>query len=187
MDSTVARKPWTAAELRRLPAGWRYEIDEGDLVIMSPAGRRHSRLAIRVAAILWHFVETHHLGEVDGGELGVFFGHDPETLRGIDVAFYSTERAKRLGDATGFVDVPPDLAVEVHDPSEPDLRRKVEQYLAAGVRSVWVLDPAAHTLTRHAPRETPQTWADRDALVVEPVLPGFSCRLRELLGESGEA
>ncbi len=35
--ATATRKPWTAEELERLPDGWRYEIDEGELIIMTPA------------------------------------------------------------------------------------------------------------------------------------------------------
>jgi Uma2 family endonuclease len=121
---------------------------------------------------------------VGNGEVGVYLRREPlETLRGIDVAFYSIERVKRMGDETGYVDVPPDLAVEVHDPSEPDLSRKVQQYLAAGVRSVWVVDPDARTLTQHRSGEAPRTIADLDATVEEPVLPGFACRLRELFGQ----
>ena len=33
----ATNKPWTADELRRIPGGWRYEIDEGELLIMAPA------------------------------------------------------------------------------------------------------------------------------------------------------
>ena len=179
----MQHKPWTAGELCRLPEGWRYEIDEGDLVIMSPAGKRHSRLAARVARILGNFVEAHQLGEVDSGELGVYLHHDPETLRGIDVAFYSNERNKQAGDTEGYPDVPPDLAIEVHLPDERDMQRKVQQYLAAGVRSVWIIDPRKRTLTQHRPSEQPALIAEMGASVQEPVLPGFECRLRDLFGE----
>lgn len=181
--AVTAKKPWTAAELDRLPQGWRYEIDEGELVIMTPAGRRHWRLTNRIAHLLTTFVEERHIGEVGSGEVGVYLQHDPETLRGVDVAFFSSERAERFKDETGFVRVPPDLAVEVHDPSEPDLHRKVEQYLRAGVRSVWVVDPETRTLTYHRPAQEPTVLSDPDAQVEEPVLPGFTCLLRDLLGE----
>jgi Uma2 family endonuclease len=179
----VARKPWTAEELVRLPEGWRYEIDEGELVIMAPAGWRHGKTANRVAFLMSSFVYPRRLGEVLSGEPGFFVRRTPDPRRAPDVAFYSAERAARVGDERGFPEVPPDLAVEVHDPSEPDLGRKVRQYLEAGVRAVWVVDPEARTLTRHAPGEQPRTWSDPEAIVEEPVLPGFSCRLRELFGE----
>jgi Uma2 family endonuclease len=181
--STVTRKPWTSDELVRLPAGWRYEIDQGELVIMPPAGLDHGESTSAAAMVLGQFVRSHRLGKVFSGEVGFRLQAAPETLRGADVAFLSNERLARVADPRGFSDVPPDLAVEVHDASEPDLGRKVTQYLAAGVRSVWVLDPAARTLTQHRPGEAPHVSSDPDAPVEDPVLPGFSCRLRQLFGE----
>lgn len=178
----TTKTPWTADELKRLPATHRYEIDEGELVIMSPSGRRHARIVIAIARRLANFVHDHHLGEVDGGELGIYLQRAPQTLRGADIAYFSTERVRRLGDTTGFVDVPPDLVVEVHLPDEYDMQRKVEQYLRAGVRAVWVVDPDESTLTRHAAGEPARTWRAPDDGVEEPLLPGFSCRLAELLG-----
>jgi Uma2 family endonuclease len=183
LPRAIGTKPWTADELHRLPAGWRYEIDEGELVIMAPAGGEHGRTENRVAFVLSRFVYARHLGEILTGETGFRLSRSPETLRGADVAFLSKERWQRVGNPKGFLDVPPDLAVEVHDPSEPDLSRKVQQYLEAGVRAVWVLNPELRSLTRHAPGEAPRTWTDPEAVVEEPVLPGFSCRLGELFGE----
>lgn len=98
----------------------------------------------------------------------------PQILRGVDVAYYSPERVQQLGD-----DVPPDLVVEVHLPDEQDMHRKVKQYLEAGVRAVWVVDPSGRSITRYAPGEKPTQWTDPRAMVTEPVLPGFSCRLGE--------
>ena len=181
--TTKAKQPWTADELCRLPEGWRYEIDEGALVIMSPGGRRHGRLSARITYVLAAFAYEHKLGEVESNEFGFYLHHNPETLRGIDVAFYSTERVKLMGDDDGFPDVPPDLAVEVHLPDERDMQRKVAQYLAAGVRSVWVIDPRQCTLTQHRPGQEPVSIREKDTAVREPVLPGFECRLGELFGE----
>ena len=180
--AAVSKRPWTAEELDRLPQGWRYEIDEGELVIMTPAGRRHGRIVAQVTHLLTIFVYEHRLGEVDTGEIGVYLQDEPETLRGVDVAFFSTERAEMLKGETGFVRVPPDLAVEVHDLSEPDMARKVRQYLKAGVRSVWVVDPEKESLALHRIDREPVVLTDPDSLVEDFVLPGFSCRLRELFG-----
>ncbi|MDA8193758.1 MAG: Uma2 family endonuclease [Thermaerobacter sp.] len=176
---TTIRKPWTDDELGRLPDGGRYEIDEGALIIMAPAGRRHSNVLIQVGFLLKAFVAQHALGEVDGGEVGVYLQRNPETLRGIDVAFFSNAKVAPMQGATGFLDVLPDLAVEVYDAAEPDLQRKVTQYLAAGIPSVWVLDPAERTLTQYRPDTEPVMLTDPDASVADPVLPGFVCRLGE--------
>ena len=180
--AVTTHKPWTADELRRLPDGWRYEIDEGELLIIPPAGFEHGRVQIRVGRLLDVFASRADIGEVIGGEAGFRLQAGPETLRAADVAFISTQRLARITDRKGFPNVPPDLAVEVHDPSEPNLQRKIGQYLAAGVRAVWVIDPDKRSLTRYAPNEAPRTWTDPQALIEEPVLPGFSCRLADIFG-----
>jgi Uma2 family endonuclease len=180
--STTLRRPWSGEELGRLPPPWRYEIDQGELVIMAPAGFDHGDRTNWIAHILTGFVEQHRLGKVLSGEVGVYLHRDPDTLRGLDVAFYSQERLVRIKDRQGFPDVPPDLAVEVHLPDEHDMQRKVRQYLDAGVRSVWVVDPRGQVLTQHRPGEPPLVIAGKDDIVQEPVLPGFRCRLKDLFG-----
>ena len=180
MSSLTKNRSWTADELDRLPRGWRYEIDEGELVILAPAGHRHARVVARITSVLETFAAEHPGSEVDSGEIGLYLATNPETLRGADVAYFSPERAQAIADDIGFVHVPPDLAVEVHDPSESDIVRKVHQYLAAGVRSVWVADPVVQTLAMHRVAEAPVILSDPDALVEDPVLPGFSVRLKKL-------
>lgn len=147
-------------------------------------GWLHGKVTNRIAFVLSRFVYERQLGEVVVGEFGFFVRRGPDILRAPDVAFYSAERAARVGNVSGFTTVPPDLAVDVQDPSEPNLDRKAQQYLEAGVRAVWVVDPQARTLTRHAPGEPARTWSGLEATVDEPVLPGFSCRLAEFFGES---
>jgi Uma2 family endonuclease len=181
--SSTPLKPWSADELPRLPPGWRYEIDAGKLVIMAPAGFRQGRLVSRIDHLLRQFVEATGAGDVTAGEVGFYLQHDPDTLRAPDVAFFGADKAAQLAAAVGFPDIPPDLAVEVHDPSERDLPRKVQQYLAAGVRSVWVVDPAAQTVTQYAPGREPVTLRSRDDTITDPCLPGFACRLRDLFGD----
>ena len=135
MEAT-ARRPWTAEELCRLPGGWRYEIDEGELVIMTPAGWKHNRAVTRIARLLGNFVEERKVGgEVITNELGILLRREPvHTLRAPDVAYFSAEQVARIGDERGFPTIAPTLAVEVQDASEPDISRKVGQYLEAGVR-----------------------------------------------------
>ncbi len=75
--AVTTRKPWTTDELYRLPEGWRYEIDEGDLVIMSPAGWEHSRVVARVTRVLAAHVDDHRLGQVGAGEAGFRLARHP--------------------------------------------------------------------------------------------------------------
>ena len=171
---------WTAEELERLPRGWRYEIDEGELVIMAPAGFIHGFYTARLARMLGEFVESHGLGVVVAGEAGFLLRRSPDTLCGADVAYLSREKLPLLSSGKAFPEVPPDLVVEIQDTGEPDLGRKVEQYLGAGVRAVWVVDPEKRSLTRHAPGEPPRSLCAPHEVLEEPVLPGFSLRLADL-------
>lgn len=116
-------------------------------------------------------MENRKLGVTLTNELGVLLRRNPDALRAPGVAYYSAERAARVGNVTGSPEVPPDLG------------RKVQQYLAAGVRAVWVVDLEARRITRHAPGEEPRSWTGPEAAVEEPVVPGFACRPGELQGE----
>jgi Uma2 family endonuclease len=174
--------PWTAAELGRLPEGWRYEIDEGELIIMAPAGFEHGDLTLAAAVVLRAFVHEHKLGRVIAGEPGFYLQRNPDVLRAPDVAYISNERLAKIADRRGFPEVPPDLAVEIHLPDEADMEDKVRQYLTAGVRSVWVIDPHRRTLTQFWPdAQQPRVLSDPSAIVDDPVLPGFACHLSDLL------
>lgn len=181
MAQTV--QPWTAEELSRLPEGWRYEIDEGELIIMAPPGFEHGEIAVNVGAVLRAFVREHRLGTVVA-ESGFRLRRNPDTLRGPDIAVVGRERLAQIPDRRRYSDVPPDIVVQIVSPSEPGptLARKVGQYLRAGVRAVWVIDPEQGTWTRHASAPPIQQRHGDDALIEEPVLPGFCCRLGELLG-----
>ena len=174
---------WTAEDLYRLPQDRRYEIDDGRLVAMEPAGFEHARLAVRITMLLCAFVVSWGW-TVLGGEPGVYLRRAPrQTLRAPDIAVYSRERAAAITDRHGFPDVPPDLAVEVHDRSERDLGRKIAQYLGCGVRAVWVVDPWKRTVSRHVPGEPPRLWTVPQDLFEEPLLAGFSCRVGDIFAE----
>lgn len=80
-----------------------------------------------MAKTLRTFVQSENRGKVICGEFGFRVHRNPDTLRGVDVAFYSTARLGQLGEPSGFSDVAPDLAVEVHRASDADLIRKVQQ------------------------------------------------------------
>ncbi len=82
-----------------------------------------------------------------------------------------------------YIDVPPDLAVEVVSPSDHYLRvqNKVRQYLQCGVRLVWVIDPQDRSVTVYRSQQQGKILGENDLLTGEDVLPGFSCRVAEVL------
>ncbi len=76
----------------------------------------------------------------------------------------------------------PDLAVEVLSPSDSarEARDKVAEYLGAGVRLVWVIDPFEERATAYRFPTRVDECGSEDALDGEDVLPGFRCRLGDL-------
>ena len=171
-DSTP---PVTGDELLRMPGLDACELVAGRIVRMTPASPTHGRIEVNVAAALKQFVRTRNLGVVMAGEVGVFTGRNPDTVRAPDVLYLSHERDARRRRPQGFLDVAPELVVEILAPTDrPDeLRRKLSEYLAAGVRIAWVIDPTARTVTVHHDPGTPLALAAGAVVTGEDVLPGF--------------
>lgn len=108
-------------------------------------------------------------------ETGFILAEDPPTLRGPDIAFIAAGRLPPREGRGRFVTTIPDLVVEILSPHEraEEVREKVSEYLVAGVRLVWVVDPATRTVALHRSGEDVRVLAEGDALDGEDVLPGF--------------
>jgi Uma2 family endonuclease len=166
----------TADELFRMNPKQRCELVKGELRIMSPAGFQHGAIIIQLSTLLANHVHKHKLGVVAGAETGYKLAKNPDTVRGADVSFVSAQRLPNPLP-TKFWDGAPDLAVEVVSPDDTlqEVEDKVDEYLAAGAKLVWVVNPKRRTLTIHRPSGAPQVLRDADELSGEDVIPGFRC------------
>lgn len=141
--------------------------------MMSPAGSRHGAIAARMAHLLLNFVEREKLGEVLGAETGFVIASDPDTVR-ADVAFLRADRV-RGGLPQGFFPGAPDLAVEVLSPEDraSEVLAKVEDWLIAGCRAVWVVDPKTRTVTVYRHGGDAVILKTTDTIPGGEVLPGL--------------
>jgi len=170
----------TVAELERLPDdGRRYDLLDGELISMSPAGEEHGYFAGLVLVALGNFVTPRRLGRVYAAETGFRLESGSETVLGPDVAFVRAERVQR---DKSFARLAPDLAVEVRSPSDRrrSIMEKVGRYLAAGTPLVWLLEPAQRAVTVFAAGEPPRVLGVADVLDGGDVLPGFRLPLSDL-------
>jgi Uma2 family endonuclease len=96
-------------------------------------------------------------------------------VRGADVVFISHEQYERRTKTRGFLDVAPELVVEILSPENAhiDMRQKVEEYLSIAVRLVMVVDPESRTLTAHRPNGVADRYGVEDVVPCETALPGF--------------
>jgi Uma2 family endonuclease len=110
-----------------------------------------------------------------------FPGH-PNLVRKPDVSFIRLGRLPNEEAPEGHTRIPPDLAVEVISPKDLayEISARVEDYLGAGVRLVWVIDPSVRTLIIYRHDGTIAGLRERDELSGEDVVPGFRCPVREL-------
>ncbi len=166
----------TAEELMALPDdGWRYELIEGVLHRMSPAGAEHGEIGTEFVWHLRSFVDPRRLGRVYPADTGFFLAHDPETVVAPDAAFVRADRLPPRTERHGYLDLVPDLVVEVVSPTDrqADVDDKVARYLTAGARLVWVTYPRRRSVRVHAPGREPRELGEGDVLDGEDVLPGF--------------
>jgi Uma2 family endonuclease len=165
------------------PAGVRYELSEGELIVTPSANYLHNRIRDDFNARLRAFADTRKLGgvvsEMDFRLLG-------ETVRRPDVAFIRAERLEGIDLSQVPLPVAPDLVIEVVSASDraDDLLVKVSQYLSSGTRAVWLLYAGTRLAYRYLPgRLQPEVRSAQAGHTFEEpeLLPGFSIPLREIL------
>ena len=162
----------TASDLASLPDDERrHELEEGWLVSEPLPSLRHDQVRRTLERILEAHVARHRLGEVFG-EAGFVLARNPDTVRGPDLSFVTRERLAGI-DYLRFFEGAPDLAIEILSPSNRpyQVRSKVADYLAAGCRLVWVVDPARRTVTTYRALLAPRILGADEALDAIDLLP----------------
>ena len=172
----------TDEELLQLPKdGNKYEVVDGELVVSPGAGVPHEKLVIKLAVRLGAYVEAHKLGDVLGSS--ALYVLPSGNKRSPDLSFVTAGRLDAPGVSRVFPQLAPDLAIEVVSPSDSPQRvlDKVGEYLESGVRLVWVIDPENRRAVIHRALSSAQQITADGVLAGEDVVPGFSCRLSEIL------
>lgn len=173
----------TADELLRLRRpGKRTELVRGALIVREPAGYLHGEVVAELAHRLMNHVKANDLGRVLAAETGFKLASDPDTIRAPDVAFIRKERLP-VPPPAGYAELAPDLVVEVLSPDDRpgEVLAKVGDWLQAGVRLVWVVDPQRRVARVYRADGSERILGGDDILNGEDVVPGFTCRLDTIL------
>ena len=130
----------TYADYLALPGDERYELHDGELVMVASPSEPHQRVAKRLA---WQMMtlEERGLGQIYFAPFDVVLS-DTEVVQS-DLLFVSQERSHIITQAN--VQGAPDLVVEILSPSTAnrDWTRKRDMYARHGVMELWVVDPDA--------------------------------------------
>lgn len=186
----AAKRLLTAEEFYELPEpdeGGRMELVNGGVVVDMVVSHPHGEFAAAIIEFLRAFARQYQLGRVST-EVGFLIRRNPDTVRGPDVAFIATQDIPAGGiPRTGAVPFPPTLAVEVVSPHDLDaeIDAKVQEYLAAGVKRVWVVRPRTRSVTVHRPDHTARILVGSALLTSDDAAfatPGFQLPLEEIFG-----
>ena len=179
MTTTLQRS--TASELFEMPDdGFRYELVRGELRKMSPSGGEHGAVVFNLTGLLASPIKN--MGQGFGAETGFKIASDPDTVRAADIAFVRRERIPQAGIPKNFWELAPDLVVEVLSPGDTysEVEEKVEDWLNAGVRAVWVIDSKRRCVTGYRSMTDVTRLSEEDELDGGDVVPGFLCKVSEI-------
>jgi Uma2 family endonuclease len=166
------------------PAGVRYELSNGQLIVTLSASHYHNSIRDDLNGPLRAFVEQRKLGEVTC-EADLVLGAD--IVRRPDLAFIRADRLKGIDLDQSPLPVAPDLVIEIISKNDraDDLILKVSQYLGAGAQAVWLMYPNTHLAYRYLPGKLePEVRSAEAAEKFEErmLLPGFTLPLNEIIG-----
>jgi Uma2 family endonuclease len=175
-------------ELSHAPSGSiekRYELVQGEIREMSPAGGLHGGLASDLNIEIGVFVKQHDLGFVTAAETGYILYTDPvkgDTVRAPDVGFVAKHRLPD-GLPVKYIPLAPDLAVEVVSPTDTadEIEEKVRDYLRAGTRLIWVWYPKTRSVVEHTLSGV-NRYGEDDTLSGGDVLPRLTISIKAIFG-----
>ena len=173
----------TVEELEQMPDdGNHYELIRGELICMSPSGERHGDVSMNIAGAMWSFVRRGQLGKVLVADVGFVLARDPDVVLAPDVSFVRADRLLPERDPSRFPQLAPDIAVEVISPSDRagHISAKVMEYLDAGVRILWLVDPGRQIVTVYTPDRTGRIFGVEEVLDGGDVLHCFSLTIAEI-------
>jgi Uma2 family endonuclease len=181
--STVAQKLLTAEEFFLMPnppGGIQQELVLGEVVNMPPPGGLHGVCQVKTSGRLGAHVYGGFGGTLTT-ETGFVTRRDPDSVRGPDISYWSKERLSEV--PVGYIEISPDMLVEILSPSNTTKKilEKLREYFSKGVRLIWVISPEDRTLTIYRTPDEGRLLHETALVTGEDVLPGFECRVSDLL------
>ena len=195
---TITIEPGTLTTLEEYAAlpeepGWHTELTDGKVVRMpnvkDPA---HGWIIDNLSFALASYIRPRQLGRLTYSQVGYDIGKpgaEGQTGWAPDLAFVTTEHLPILQQARAhkppeYPRIAPDLAVEVISPSEGRsyVDDKIQRWLGAGVRLLWIVWPTTKTVEVWQPDEPMQQLSlkRKERLDGLEIVPGFTMPLAEL-------
>ena len=175
----------TAADLLRLHSkGVKGELVRGVLHELMSTSGEHSEVAAALASAIRAYVHPRRLGRVSASDGGVRLERDPDTVREMDVGYFSAETLPLdVRVRNSYYEVIPDLVAEIVSPNDRPLEvaERVAMWHRYGVPLVWTVYPAQRTVAAHPLGGTAVILGADALLDGGAVIPGFQCLVGDIL------
>jgi Uma2 family endonuclease len=163
------KTPMTWEEFLAAGEEWqRWELVDGEVEFMSPAGTRHGKVISNLDIELGTYCKVRREWIAFGADTA--FTLAAGTWRCPDAALVRAERFPDRTLSEGPADFPPDVAFEVLSPGDTARRvsRKRRQYQESGVIQVWI-DPEKRTAEVAYPDRASQYFDEERPLTIDGV------------------
>ncbi len=182
MIAIAAETTYTPEDLLSLPDdGKAYELVGGNLVEKHVGGFA-DWVSGRILRLLGNLGEDRGLGWAISETGYQCFPDDPRKVRKPDVSFICRGRLPDEQIPAGHIPIPPDLAVEVVSPNDTvyEVDTKIEEYLAAGVPLVWVVNPETRIVHIYRSDRSVVRLVPTDELTAPGLIPDLRYRVADL-------
>ena len=174
----------TNKDLECLPDdGNRYELIEGELYVSTAPDLIHQRTLGKLFRAFTHYLDDHPIGEILFGPGVILSDYD-----GVipDLVYLSNQRRDEVASGARIQGAP-NLVLEILSPgmqnAERDRKIKLKLYRKYGVEEYWIVDPRERAIevyrTEGGGLKLYTTFVS-DEVITTPLLPGFSCAVKEL-------
>jgi len=181
VKTEFASRVWTDDELLAMPEAKFWQLIDGELIKMSPAGAEHGEICARLLSATYVFVSRRRLGKVYDSSTG--FRLDLANCFSADVSFVKADRvASVLPNPEKYVQGAPDFAIEVLSPRNTirEIERKIELFFNFGTTLMWFVLPRKRVVRLYTGAADYTTLDLSGSLSAAPVLPGLVVPVREV-------
>jgi Uma2 family endonuclease len=177
----ATQRTWSDDELLALPEAKFWQLIDGELIKMSPAGAEHGEICSRLLITVGMHVRRRKAGRIYDSSTG--FRLDPDNCFSADVSFVKTARiAAVLPNPEKFVQGAPDFAIEVLSPTDTirSIERKIALFFHFGTPLMWFVLPRKRVVRIYRSGNEYTTLDSSGSLSADPVLPGLTIPVREV-------
>ncbi len=179
----------TIEDLYHVPDNQKAELVDGEVVLMSPTGRKPGRAAYKIARSLEQHEETHGGGYAFADNVGFTVSLPRRESFSPDAAWHTGPAPQDDAEQMDFVKGAPAFAVEVRSKgdygpaAEREMAAKRAEYFAAGTLVVWDADLlSADVIKKYAASDplTPTVFRRGERANAEPAVPGWTLPVDDL-------